>query len=355
MDNQDIMRVVQKFNVAIIIFISILLCGCLSSESYNSPIAEKIYTNPQSTFQITYPNDWVLIEMNNTICLTSSPSDGIIQFEKEPPEGNFSSENLQIILDKVYINKISKTPGARIFDKSTIKIANSPAYMVSYTEPPGSIKEITIVTNIDNRFFFLHYLTYEQYFDQNLPKVMKIFNSMKVLDHTGSLKYSPIPTPTQISWKTYSNYGLSFNYSEETPVIEGFEENKAATYDSGKLHFGDSSAIFIAWTKSGGIPTNFDEMYLTNINQIQSGSNRTNINIGTIETTIILGHPVSTVSTKSNYNEKYWKPNTPYNDQYVWWYCPESDRIFFLGYMTTENPILAKKTFMAFLDSFKCH
>lgn len=168
-----------------------------------------------------------------------------------------------------------------------------------------------------------------------------------------------ISTPTPIQIKTYSNYGLSFNYPEGTPIIESRKlDNKDPTYNSGQLLIGDLAERGIDWQKSNGKPKNLDELYLNHFKEIQSNSNSnyTDVEIGNIETISHLGQTVSTVHVKSYYNEKYYKPNVLYNTQFAWWYCPESDRVFFLTEIThTKDKSFSKNKLMAFLDSFKCH
>lgn len=193
------MRINKKFGtigiIVILYFVCILSCGCLSSESkissFTSQIAERNYTNSESTYQVTYPNDWVIREANDYIYFTSGPSDGIINIDKNPRLTNISPENLEMILDELLINNITKTPGALIYENSTLVVANYPAVQVIYKEPEDSTKQIWIITIINNRVFLLRYFAEEEFFDKNFPKVMRIFNSIVVLDRSSTITTAP--------------------------------------------------------------------------------------------------------------------------------------------------------------------
>jgi hypothetical protein len=163
---------------------------------------------------------------------------------------------------------------------------------------------------------------------------------------------TPTPTQTQIQWKTYSNYGFSFNYPEGMIIVLSGLNGQDANWNGGIVSVRNQhDVITIVWAKTNGQPTNLDEVYLNEFKKLQNNPDYTDVSFGNIEKKSHLGHTVSTISAVY----KFAASNQLYSAQASWWYCPQSDRSYYISIDTQNDSIYAKDTLAAYLDSFICH
>ena len=172
---------------------------------------------------------------------------------------------------------------------------------------------------------------------------------------TSTLTPTTSPTPAIPGMKTYSNYSFSFNYPEGMAIVEtGLTDNdKSALFNGGRVSVRNSSYDnAIIWAKTNGPPITHDEdRLLTSLKDFQNDPGFTDVAWGNIEQISHLGHTVSIAAMsykKSNSNQQY-------STQSALWYCPESDRSYFISIDTINDSTSAKNTMMTYLDSLQCH
>jgi hypothetical protein len=156
---------------------------------------------------------------------------------------------------------------------------------------------------------------------------------------------APTVQPTAVSPPAYARYGIRFPYPEGKPVQE-----LAASDTSGQILIGPpEDRITVTWIASGGEPPDLDATMLARVDAGAARDGVSEFRHGEMEKGTQLGHTATYVPFS------YTSGGNSFHGGMIWWYCPESDRIFVIGIDSIFSQEYARSVLQNMVRSFTCH
>lgn len=151
--------------------------------------------------------------------------------------------------------------------------------------------------------------------------------------------------------KTYSNYGLSFEYPEEMIVTNKGVLNDAADDESGLILLENelkNKIVVVSWAYTDQ-PPSLDGVLKETAEEIKYIEGITDILKGDVVETTKSGHRMiyMPIMYKSYGGDVF--------GLYGVWYCTDSERMYYLSVETFENTDTTSLLFQRYLDSIVCH
>lgn len=155
----------------------------------------------------------------------------------------------------------------------------------------------------------------------------------------------PPVQPTAVPPPTYARHGISFQYPEGKALQE-----LSASETTGLLLIGPpQDQLSVTWIREAGEPPDLDTTMLASLEARAAKPGITEFQAGEMEKGSHLGHTATYVPAS------YTNSGTPYHGGMIWWYCPESSRVFALGIDTLFSQEYARSTLQNLVQSFTCH
>ena len=151
--------------------------------------------------------------------------------------------------------------------------------------------------------------------------------------------------------KTYSNYGLSFEYPEEMIVTNKGVFNDAADDESGLILLENglkNKIVVVSWAYTDQ-PPSLDDVLKETVEEIKYIEGMTDILKGDVVETTKSGHRMIYMPTM------YKSYGSDVFGLYGIWYCTDSERMYYLSVETFENTETTSMLFQRYLDSIVCH
>ena len=227
----------------------------------------KTYTDPTGFFTLQYPVNWTVSQDKplsgdrSSVMFKNQPGPGGVSISVQPSMYR-SPEEFRNGFSSSYANYFAGWDSKRTVLGEGFGVYSIGCYDTyylldtNYINPSNPIKEMSLESRIGYQDMRIIFIGYAQSFDQQMPMVQKMINSIKITSNTSN---TPVQAATQSSSNSTSNTSVPFTsslqpYSSNPPQLQILGTN--SFYDNNQynpalhivgevLNYGTQMATFV--------------------------------------------------------------------------------------------------------------